>query len=178
MFAPRRFLFLVLLALAIGLGSVAPADTARMAATGAPILSIPEPVEDPFPIARIRVTGDQLVEALKLRDLGTLVRLPRQEFEARVRKAGLAEERDPPRLVEAKYRAAYAGGDLGGDAQWTIHNPRVGAAYLPLDPLKLAVAASTWADGSEAILGSFGPGFVGPASSPSCRPMPPSSAHE
>lgn len=161
---PRRSRLLVLTLLAVGLGSVASGDAPpRMAITGAPILAPSEvlPVVDPFPITRIRIAEDHLADALKPYEASTLVRLPRSEFEARVRKAALAaaERRDPPHLVEAKYTAILTGGNLGGDAQWTLLNPQSKPAYFSLDPLKLAVRSPTWADGSEAILGTFGLGF-------------------
>src|SRR5262245_1364057 len=39
-----------------------------------------EPVEDPFPIRRLRASESQLPELLKQLDAGPLVRLPRSEF--------------------------------------------------------------------------------------------------
>src|SRR5437870_3692085 len=102
MFCTPRCLALILLpALAIGLGSAASGDTARMAVTGTALPSTESvPVEDPFPIARVRVNEDQLAKALNSLEFGPLVRLPRVEFESRVRQASraVADRRESPRI--------------------------------------------------------------------------------
>lgn len=151
-----------LLAAALVSVSLAQGDTSQMVVTGAPAVVAAEDSEpeDPFPITRIRVLPNQLDAALRTLDAGPVVRLPRKEFEARVLKAAraAAERRDPPRLVEAKYSAALAGNDLAGEALWVIVNRQGSPALLTLEPLKLAVQAPTWADGSEAILGLLPPG--------------------
>jgi hypothetical protein len=147
-------------------GRTAP-DAARMAVAGAAVLAVgEEEVPDPFPIRRVRLTEAQLPDAIQGFDPGVLVRLPRDEFEARVRKAGRAavETRFTPRVVEARYTATLAGDDLTGTAEWVVLNPCGRPAALPLDPLRLALRDPTWADGQPAVLGMLGPGFpAGPA---------------
>lgn len=167
----RQLFLIVSLAVAAGAGGgpgradLATADTPAMAVAGPAAVPTPtvdsEGVEDPFPIVRLRVTEDRLAEALKHLDPGTVVRMPRSEFEGRVRKTGLAaaRSRTVPRLVEAKYSASFSGDDLAGDVEWDVLNPRSGPAFLPLNPLRVAVLSPTWADGREAVVGAFGPKF-------------------
>jgi hypothetical protein len=127
-----------------------------MAVTGAAVLA-PElqPVADPFPILRIPITEERLTEATK--DLGTMVRLPRDEFEQRVRAAGRMAtlQREPPRIAEMRFTATPSGTNLAGEAEWTIQNKHGGPALLLLDPFRLAIDSPKWEDGSEAILGAF-----------------------
>src|SRR5438128_2027795 len=105
-------------AAALGTASAPPSPAAVVASSDSP------PPEDPFPIRRIRVTEEQLPDAIKQLDSGSLVRLPRSEFEARVRAAGAATAtvKNAPRLAEATYTATLAGDDLIGDARWEILN--------------------------------------------------------
>src|SRR5439155_10329010 len=165
MFLPRRYVALVVLAVAAGVGALAPVEADAPPAVASAVKAAAS-IDAPWPIARVRVSEAQLGAALKAFDAGTLVRLPRTEFEARLRNATLAaaDARAVPRLIEAKYRARLVAGNLSGDAEWTIHNPRPHAAALPLDPLRIAVHSPVWADGSGAVIGAFGPGFpAGPA---------------
>jgi len=160
----RRPLVFVLLAGLAGAGAVAVrAETPAMAVAGAPILATPAggPGDDPFPIARVRVSDAQLADALKTFDPGSLVRMPRDDFEARVRSASVAATaaRTAPRIVEAKYAAALAGSNLSGEAEWVVVNPRPRPAFLPLDPLRIAIRDGRWGDGREAVVGAFGAGF-------------------
>ena len=160
---PARWILLTVGA-AIAAG-VVPGRAAPPLAAGfaTPLLA---PVDEPFPFARVRVTPAQLPDALKQLDPGVLVRMPREDFEARVRKAGraVAASRAVPRLLKAEYAATFDGSDLRGTAVWTILNPGPLPAALPLDPFRLAVRSATWADGREAVVGVLGPSFPpGPA---------------
>ena len=162
--SPLRFAVIALFLLfAVGLGSAAKVESPGAAVAGAAIFATDERTrhDDPFPIARIRVTEERLNQILKSSDFGPLTRLPRSEFEARVRTAALAAraERDPPRLVEASYSATLSGDDLTGEAQWTFINPHSKPAAFSLGAVKLALSAPSWADGSEAILGAAGKGL-------------------
>ena len=100
----------------------------------ASLLPAADDVADPFPIRRVRVTEEQLPDAIKGLDAGVLVRLPRDEFEARVRKAGrvAAEARITPRVAEASYTATLTGDDLTGTAEWVVVNPCGRPAALTL----------------------------------------------
>lgn len=119
------------------------------------------PLDDPFPLRRIRVREDQLGEAQKQLDVGPLVRMPRAGFEARVRAASatIAATRSVPRLAEASYTAVLSGDDLSGDARWELVNPGDRPAAFAMDPFRLAVRDATWADGQPAIVGVVGAGF-------------------
>ncbi|MDB5306387.1 MAG: hypothetical protein JWO38_589, partial [Gemmataceae bacterium] len=165
---PRWLILVPLLVVAAGLGSVSagagddPGPPAMAVVGAAPLVTADAgPVDDPFPIARVRVMEAQLAGALKQFDPGAAVRLPRDEFELRVRKAGVvaAGARLAPRLVEAKYTATLSDANLTGVAEWVILNPGPQPAVLPLDPLRIALRAPTWADGSGAVVGTFGAGF-------------------
>lgn len=126
----------------------------------------PLPLDDPFTIRRVRLTEVQLAALGKQVDLGPLVRLPREEFEVRVRKAAetVRETRSPVQIIEAKYKAELRGTDLVGTAEWVLLNPNPRATAFVADPFKLAVRSARWADGSAAVLGVLGPGFPpGPA---------------
>jgi len=152
--------FVAALAASIVIVAAAAEDAPRMAVVGAPILTSAAPLADPFPIVRIRASEQQLLEALKENEAGAAVRMPRATFEARVQKAAraAAASRDPPRLVEAHYSATLSGDNFIGDGQWTIVNGHASAVVLPLEALKVAIHAAIWADGGEAVLGSFGQG--------------------
>lgn len=162
---PRPWLLLpaaVLAAAAFAPASGGPPDGPAAAVVGAGLVAAanPAPVDDPLPLTRLRVPADRLAEALKAVDPGPLVRLPRADFEARVRAAGraVADGKLVPRLLGARYAATLADGDLTGEAEWVVFNPRPGPAWLPLDPLRLAVRSAIWADGSDALLGTAGNG--------------------
>ena len=83
------------------------------------------------------------------------MRLARGDFEARVRAAGrvAAGGRNLPRLAEARWKASLAGGDLAGTAELELAHAGGPAAFLPLDPLRLALGPAAWGDGREAVLG-------------------------
>ena len=163
---PRVLLILVCIASAAALGGV------PLSASDSPALAVAGPagllrtddasIADPFPILRIRPTEAQLPEALKQLDAGPLVRLPRSDFESRVRAAGraAADARVLPRITDARFKAALVGGDLVGTAELDIVNPASTPRFLPLDPLRLALGTATWADGRDAIVG-IPPGGAG-----------------
>jgi len=112
------------------------------------------PVEDPFPIRRVRGNDSRLPELLKELESGPIVRLPRAEFESRVRAAGraVAATRNTARVVDAVYFAELDGAELIGTSEIGILNSHGATGIMPLDPLRLAVRSAKWADGGEAIL--------------------------
>ncbi len=111
------------------------------------------PAEDPFPIHRIRSTDARLPELLKELEPGPVVRMPRSDFESKVRAAGRAvhQAKHGARVVDATYTAELDGGDLTGTAELGVLNASGATGFLSLDPLKLAVAGAKWADGAEAV---------------------------
>lgn len=146
-------LLCVALALVVGGAPTGASDTPAQAVAGF-VGSIPsdDGLGDPFPIRRIRATEAQLPDLLKQVDPGPLVRLPRAEFESRVRAAGraAADERILPRITDTRFKAALVGGDLVGTAEFDIVNPTATPRYLPLDPLRLGLGPATWSDGRHA----------------------------
>ncbi len=122
------------------------------------------PADDPFPIRRLRGAESRLPEMLKELEPGPVVRLPRSEFESRVRAAGRAEaqRKNGPRVVDATYTAELDGVDLTGTAELGVLNASGAHAFLPLDPLRLAVRDATWVSGGEAVL-AVPPGATAPA---------------
>jgi hypothetical protein len=113
---------------------------------------------DPLPLLRITLTPDQLAQEVARLKPGALVKLPREEFEARVRKAAAAQNATKvvARLVRAHYVAELADQDLvQGRGEWGVVNPGPGGAVLPLTPLTLALSNSAWEDGSKGIVGEL-----------------------
>jgi hypothetical protein len=111
-------------------------------------------VDDPFPIRRVRGTDARLPEILKELEPGPTVRLPRADFEARVRAAGRAVNtaKHAARLVDATYTAELDGADLTGTAELGIRNAHGVTGFVALDPLRLAIRNAKWSDGRSAIL--------------------------
>src|SRR5579884_293679 len=117
----------------------------------------------PVAIRRLLLTPDQVVQQMDRVRQGSLVLLPRTEFEERVRRAKLAADaaRQPPRLIEAHYHARVAGSALEeGTAEWKIANPSRTAAILPIPVLNLALTQARVETGSKkatpAVLGDLG----------------------
>jgi hypothetical protein len=146
-------------------GSARPDAAAVSAVAGAPRFAAGGPAPqaadqpaDPFPIRRVLISPDKLAPAA-----GGLRRLPRDEFEKLVRQAAAASAAgdSAPRLVEARYHAALTETGLAGSGEWRVANPGSSAA-LALDPLRLALGPTRWADGRDALL--FRPAGGGPTS--------------
>src|SRR5579871_2877973 len=95
---------------------------------------------EPLPLRRVLIPADRVPAELERVRQGVLVKLPRAEFEARVRRAAQAQEnrRNPPRLIEARYRATLVDNALVGTGQWKVHQ-RSAAGVLPVQPLNLAL---------------------------------------
>ncbi|MBM3982652.1 MAG: hypothetical protein FJ304_20750, partial [Planctomycetes bacterium] len=113
----RALLFLfVALAAGAALGAVPrpPAEAFARAALEA------APVDDPFPIRRVRGPDARAGELIKELEPGPTVRLPRGDFEARVRAAARAQAKAPARVIEAIYTASLDAGDLTGTADLVL----------------------------------------------------------
>jgi hypothetical protein len=111
------------------------------------------PVDDPFPIRRVRGADTHLPGLLKELEPGPVVRLARADFESRVRAAGraVAAGKNPARVIDATYSADFDAGELTGTAEIGILNAHGVTGFVPLDPLRLAVRSAKWSDG-DAIL--------------------------
>jgi hypothetical protein len=112
------------------------------------------PVDDPFPIRRVRGTDARLPELMKELEPGPVVRMPRPEFEARVRAAGrsVLGARLVPRVVDVTLAAELDGADLVGTAEFGVLNAHGTTGFVALDPLRLAVRGAKWSDGTAAVL--------------------------
>src|SRR5262249_40132292 len=114
-----------------------------------------QPVEDPMPLRRILLPPNRVAAELERVGQGVLVQLSRADFEARVKKAAAAGQalKNPPRLIEANYRARLEGNALVGSGDWTVLNPlgtpgiwSVGDLNLALNKVKIEAADAVLAD--------------------------------
>jgi hypothetical protein len=155
---PRAVWLLLVLATAAGgaVGAVPRVPVSVAAHTAVDQLS----VDDPFPIRRVRGADARLPELLKELEPGPTVRLPRPEFESRVRAAGRAAlaAKQAARVVDAAYTAELDGNDLTGTAELTLLNAHGTTGFVPLDPLRIAVRSAKWSDGQSAVLAVPQPG--------------------
>lgn len=101
---------------------------------------------DPTPIRR------ELVPADRVPMRGPLVRLSRDEFEAKVAAARPAPRPDPPRLLSVNASARFDNGSLSGTARWTIRHGGTAPGLLPVEPLGVAVRSARWSDGAPAVI--------------------------
>src|SRR5262245_18542001 len=112
---------------------------------GAPAASRGQPAADespadPFPLHRIVIPAVRVPAELQRQ--GTLVQMPRAEFESKVREAAQAQQalRQQPRIVKAIYSAEFSGQSLtGGSGQWSVHHAGAGPGILPIAQLNLAL---------------------------------------
>jgi hypothetical protein len=129
---------------------------------GRPIIILPVPIAekpplaDPLPLLRVLVPPQRVPIEMERARKGVLRQMPRDEFEALVQRAASADQarRNPPRLLQARYRATLKEAALEGTADWTVLNPADSAAVLPLQPFNLALLR-TQIDGADAILGDL-----------------------
>ena len=136
-----------LFASVIALGGVAVSATGQAAGD-----------EEPLPLLRIALTREQLAHELAKQKQGTLIKLPREEFEARVRKAAkaIAAARPTARIARAQYVAELSDQDLTqGRGEWVVLKPCAAPALLPLTPMSLALGHTTWENGGDAIVADF-----------------------
>ena len=139
-----RAVLLAAAAVALAVPAALPRDPVSVAASVIP----PPLVADPFPIRRTFLTGERLAAVLADAARGNLARLPREEFEAKVRAASRHAADPSPRLAEACYKATLTDVGLTGSAEWRV----AGSGLLALDPLRPAVSGPKWADGSPAAI--------------------------
>lgn len=116
---------------------------------------------DPVPIRRLAIPAERLAAELQRTGQGVVVPLPREEFEARLARAGAAlrQGREQPRLLASYYRATLSDTALLGTAEWTIHSPKSAPVLLPLTAFSLAVRHIRL-DEEEGILGDLERGSV------------------
>ncbi|MBY0522421.1 MAG: hypothetical protein K2R98_03445 [Gemmataceae bacterium] len=112
---------------------------------------------EPVAVRRVLLLPDRLAAELERAKRGVLVQLSRDDFEKQMKSAAQAGEalKQPPRLIEARYRASLADTSLVGTGEWKIANPGPTAAILGIHPLGLALRHARWPDNKEAILGEL-----------------------
>ena len=118
---------------------------------------------EPLPVRRVLIPADRVPAEMERVRQGVLVQLPREAFEAKVQRASQAGEilNNPPRLVEARYRANLVDAALvNGSAQWKVLNPASAAGVLAIEPFNLALQKARL-DTADAILGDIGPRNLG-----------------
>lgn len=119
------------------------------------------PLPEPLPLRRVLIPAERVATELERVRQGVLVKLPRADFEARVQRAAQADEnrRNPPRLIEARYRATLVDTALVGTGQWKVLHPAAAAGVLPVQPLNLALQKvrlqHAHADTTDAVLGNL-----------------------
>jgi hypothetical protein len=120
-----------------------------------PILYAQPRPEDPLPIQRLELPVERIPAEMENVRRNMLRLMPRSDFEDLVQMAAQAREaeRDPPRLVEAKYRAVLQEDGLSGSAEWKIVQRATGPGRLSLQTLQLALGKARWPDNRPARLG-------------------------
>jgi hypothetical protein len=124
-----------------------------------PVRGDKEEFADPLPLRRVLLPAEKLPAELKRLREGVLMRMRRSEFEELLRQAAKAQkQKEAPRLVEARYRAALSETALVGTAQWKVLHQREGAALLRLQgdgqAFNLAVKQPRY-ENRDALLGEF-----------------------
>lgn len=111
--------------------------------------------ELPFQIQRVFLNPDRAAIEMEKVKQGSLVLLPRKDFESRVERArGHAQRRERrPHLAHAHYSAELIDRSLAkGSGRWTIQHATNAPAVLAIDSLSFALAHVRWEDRSDAIL--------------------------
>lgn len=100
-----------------------------------------EPLADPIAVRRVLIPSERVSAELERVRQGVLQQLSRKEFDERMKQAGAARAaaKNPPRLVEARYRATLVDDALLGTGQWRIAHAAAGAGILPLPSFNLAL---------------------------------------
>jgi hypothetical protein len=85
---------------------------------------------------------------------GTLVLLPRGEFESKVQRAAAANSQilSPPRLVKARYTARLMSQALFGGAEWSVVNSASGPGLMAITDFNVALTKKILVDGGDGLL--------------------------
>ncbi len=118
----------------------------------------PPALADPVPLRRILLPPARVPAEVERARQGVLVKMPRDEFEARVQGAARAGARaaNPPRLARAAYTARLDSDALVGSGDWTVVNPGDAPGILGLADFNLALRKVTLDDdAASAVLGDL-----------------------
>src|SRR5262249_22368822 len=98
------------------------------------LLALPVLGNDPLPLRRVLLPPYHLPQEMYRARQGVLMQMSQEEFEVRVARAARVVEaaKTPPRLVEARYRAALRESALVGTGQWTVQHAAGEPAVLPV----------------------------------------------
>src|SRR5262249_47564204 len=109
---------------------------------------------DPIPLRRVPLRVDRLPDEMEKVSQASLVEMPRQVFEEKVRLASKSKnaKRNDPQLVEARYRGRLEETALVGTGQWKILYSGTRPAVLPLESLNLAIRQPRF-ENREALVG-------------------------
>lgn len=112
--------------------------------------------DDAIPLRRVLVDPSRVPAELKKE--GEFISLPRAEFEETLTKAerAVAAGKNPPRLLEARYRATLEEGRLIGSAEWKIANPNPVGGMLHLEPWNLALRPQATLNQQPAVVALLG----------------------
>lgn len=122
---------------------------------GGALLSAQTDNDLPLSIQRIVLPPERAAKELEKVPRGGLLRLPLDEFEARlVRIRADQRGRDErPRLASAHYAGEIVERYLHGHAaEWSISHAGRMAGVLPIEPLNLALSRVRWKEGGDALL--------------------------
>src|SRR5689334_17631331 len=77
---------------------------------------------DPIAVRRVLIPSERVSAELERVRQGVLQQLSRREFDERMKQARVARSalKNPPRLIEARYRATLVDDALLGTGQWRI----------------------------------------------------------
>lgn len=113
---------------------------------------------DPLPLQRLQIPAERLAAEIERLRLGTLVQMPRGEFEDLVQRAAraVADQKQTPRITRAVYSAELVGTALAhGSGHWAILRGGAATAVLPLPSFNLALSRMQWANGAGALVGNL-----------------------
>jgi hypothetical protein len=109
-------------------------------------------------IRRVMLRPEQLPAELERVRRGVLRQLPQAEFDDLLTRATAADAgvHEPPRLIEARYRAILAGDALTGTATWELVHRGTSPGLLTVEPFNVALRKAVWDDGTPALIGDLG----------------------
>ena len=113
--------------------------------------------QEPRPIQRVELPPERVAEEMERVGRGVMTQLPREQFEDLVKQAAAAAAatKDPPRLLEARYRATLRDDGLVGTAEWKVAHDHDRPGRLSLAGLQLAVRTARWADDTPVVMATF-----------------------
>ncbi|MFQ3591941.1 MAG: hypothetical protein SNJ82_01995, partial [Gemmataceae bacterium] len=119
--------------------------------------------DEPLALRRIVLRPEQLLGELQRVTEGTLIRLPRADFEKKWQQAvqQSRQQATPPRLLEARYRATLVDEQsVVGTATWKLSHAHPGPALFPLGNTSLAIRSCRYENRPAALADFAGNGSL------------------